>query len=646
MRTELPEEVFFLEHYGCSRAQIEAVLQEKAHREEGNLSREENFSQTLVPHPGSLSAVESLVVKGVLSSETYFRAFAAELGLRFLERSEIILDGRTSRALLNIPLERIVLLGICVPRGRGWGSVIAPRPDQAQALWRWMGRNVSLRKRLYITAPESLRSVVALHRAQERLPLTLPALSAATLNLGRERALILLLGFCGLSAALVQFPSFAILLSASLSLLLFFPAGVLRWSAALLEAPPPVPLLPLREGAVLPRYTVLLPVYREARVIAPLLAAITRLIYPETCLEILLLIEEDDCETWRAAEKAVACLKEKRGCVRFLSVPISSLRTKPKALNYGLAFATGAFVVVYDAEDRPEPDQLLRVLEVFQREGPDLGVVQASLAIYNTTESFFTRHVALEYAALFDVLLPALSGKVAFPLGGTSNHMRREALDACGGWDPANVTEDADLGVRLSRFGWRAATVDSTTWEEATVTGRAWFFQRARWHKGWIQTECVHWRHPLLCLKEQGLRSWAACRILLTGGLLALGALPLFLGVSLCYYLGIFQFPAFDSLSEKLIMNLSLGCCLVGYGGSFAALRAGAKRRGLRFGFLEALQLPFYFCLMFLPLLYALYESFRRPFYWSKTEHFSTADPLSEGMFSSSKEEQEREEKG
>ncbi len=237
-----------------------------------------------------------------------------------------------------------------------------------------------------------------------------------------------------------------------------------------------------------PVYSVLVPLFREAGVLPCLLQALEALDYPRAKLEVLLVLEAADLDT-----QAILLSLHLPPAFRTVIVPEGGPRTKPKALNYALQLARGDYVVVYDAEDRPEPDQLRRALAMFRRAPPQLGCVQAQLNIYNPRASWFARQFTLEYSALFDAILPALARLgLPVPLGGTSNHFRRETLVAVGGWDPFNVTEDADLGFRLARRGWRTALLQSTTWEEAPVSFSRWFRQRTRWLKGWSQPETYH----------------------------------------------------------------------------------------------------------------------------------------------------------
>jgi cellulose synthase/poly-beta-1,6-N-acetylglucosamine synthase-like glycosyltransferase len=113
--------------------------------------------------------------------------------------------------------------------------------------------------------------------------------------------------------------------------------------------------------------------------------------------------------------------------------------------------------------------------------------VQARLCI-DTRTSWLARYFTAEYAGQFDVVLPKLAALgLPLPLGGSSNHFRTVTLREVGGWDPHNVTEDADLGMRLARFGYRSGVVASSTYEEAPADIGRWLGQRTRWFKGWMR---------------------------------------------------------------------------------------------------------------------------------------------------------------
>jgi cellulose synthase/poly-beta-1,6-N-acetylglucosamine synthase-like glycosyltransferase len=215
--------------------------------------------------------------------------------------------------------------------------------------------------------------------------------------------------------------------------------------------------------------------------------ALRRLEYPIEKLDIKLVVEADDRQT----HEAIARLRL-GASFEVVIAPRSGPRTKPKALNAALPFARGSFIAIYDAEDRPEPGQLRGALEAFAAGDERLACVQARLTIDNTADSWLARLFTAEYAGLFDVFLPGLAAwRLPLPLGGSSNHFRASVLRAVGAWDPFNVTEDADLGIRLARFGYRTTVIRSTTYEEAPARFRPWIRQRTRWFKGWIRP--VNW---------------------------------------------------------------------------------------------------------------------------------------------------------
>ena len=268
---------------------------------------------------------------------------------------------------------------------------------------------------------------------------------------------------------------------------------------------------PLADAA-LPRYSVLVPVFDEAEILPSLIDGLARLDYPPAKLDIVLVLEEADLAT-----KAAMIALRLPANMRLVVVPDGMPRTKPKALNYAMQFTNGEYIVVFDAEDRPEPDQLRRAAAVFASSPAGLACLQARLNIYNVGDSWFTRQFTVEYSALFDAILPALDRLgLPVPLGGTSNHFPRAVLEEIGGWDPFNVTEDADLGIRLARLGWHTAILDSTTWEEAPQCAGQWLRQRTRWLKGWLQTSSSIRVSRFVCFASSDFsgfwvftRSWA-----------------------------------------------------------------------------------------------------------------------------------------
>ena len=242
---------------------------------------------------------------------------------------------------------------------------------------------------------------------------------------------------------------------------------------------------------ILASYTVMVPAFREPEVMPSLVTNLRRLDYPAERLQILLLIETDDAATIASARAAIGPAHD----VRILLVPPGGPRTKPKALNYGLTHATGTYLTIFDAEDRPDPLQLRKAAIAFSTLPPSVVCLQARLGFFNGGQNLITRWFQVEYSMWFRQMLPGLSKLGApIPLGGTSNHFRTDILFELGAWDAHNVTEDADLGARLSRAGYRSVVLDSVTLEEANSDFVNWAKQRSRWYKGYLQTFLVHIR--------------------------------------------------------------------------------------------------------------------------------------------------------
>ena len=256
----------------------------------------------------------------------------------------------------------------------------------------------------------------------------------------------------------------------------------------------------LRPDDELPVYTVLIPAYSEPEVLAGLVGALERLEYPSDRLDVKLLLEADDEVTVAEARRIQSDLP-----IEVLLVPPGEPRTKPRALDYGLRYARGEFVTIFDAEDHPEPLQLRRAVEAFRRNSDDLVCIQARLLFYGGHRNLLTRWFTTEYATWFSLYLPGLIlDDATVPLGGTSNHFRISALLDVGGWDPWNVTEDCDLGVRLQRKGLRIGVLDSVTMEEPNTDVLNWVKQRSRWYKGYLQTFLVASRDPRSLVRDLG----------------------------------------------------------------------------------------------------------------------------------------------
>jgi len=303
-------------------------------------------------------------------------------------------------------------------------------------------------------------------------------------------------------------------------------------------------------------------------------------------------------------------------------VPAGKPQTKPRALNYALSFCRGELLTIYDAEDIPEPDQLAKAAGRFAKAGPELACLQAQLTFFNPNENWLARQFTAEYAMLFGRLLPVLADhRLPLPLGGTSNHFRTSVLRAVGGWDPFNVTEDADLGLRLARHGYETGTLDSLTYEEANTRLPNWMRQRARWLKGFLATWLVHMREPWRLMRELGPAGfWVAQAV--TIGVFASALLH-----PLCLLATLVLFALHPVLPERAgpaviaIAGVNLLVFIAGYVLAIVLTRDALRRRGL-LGWRGTLAtMPFYWLLMSGAAWLALWQFITAPFHWNKTEH-------------------------
>lgn len=358
----------------------------------------------------------------------------------------------------------------------------------------------------------------------------------------------------------------------------------------------------------MPIITLLLPLYREARMIKQINQMLRNLNYPAHKLDVLILLEQDDTETLVASQQQIF-----HQPTRVLTVPRGSPRTKPRACNYGLFHATGTIIGIYDAEDLPHPDQLLEVVEKFATGGPKLACLQAPLEINETSCDPLKNFFALEYKMLFNFLLPALvKWNLPAPLSGSSNFFRRDVLDIIGHWDAYNLTEDADIGMRLARSGYTVDLLTKATIEVAPNNFRDWFFQRTRWLTGFLQTYLVHMRQPSILLRELGLTKFLAFNFLYLARLIS--GIAHFASV----YLLIFHL---DTVKEFLVSNPIGWLSLVAYlnivfiiWGLWTLSKTWPQR-------LYSLLIPLYWLMFIMPIMLASYNLIRRNFKWYKTPH-------------------------
>ena len=371
---------------------------------------------------------------------------------------------------------------------------------------------------------------------------------------------------------------------------------------------------PEMDDTRLPTYSVLVPLFRETRVLPQILHALQCLNYPTHKLDIKLILEETD--TGMKRELARFKLPPQ---FEVLVVPAGTPQTKPRALNYALHFARGSLLTIYDAEDIPEPMQLRQAARRFANSPTSLACLQAELAFYNSNENWLTQQFTIEYAVLFKLMLPSLAKlNWPLPLGGTSNHFRIEILRAAGGWDAHNVTEDADLGIRLARLGYTVATLCSITYEEASSTPRNWLKQRARWLKGFLITWLVHMRRPRLLHEEIGTGGFLVMQASLLGVVASAVLHPLFillLGWKLSH--GGFATHGIQALFDCYFVALIPVSWLVMMLASARALNA----KGIHGWTGSLFTVPIYWLCISAAGLLALWEFFRAPFHWNKTQH-------------------------
>lgn len=367
----------------------------------------------------------------------------------------------------------------------------------------------------------------------------------------------------------------------------------------------------------LPVYSVLCPLYHESRVLPEFLTSIEKLDWPKSKLDVLLLLEENDSQTIEAAQKI-----NLPSFVRVVIVPHSFPKTKPKACNYGLTFARGEYVVIYDAEDRPDPDQLKKAYLGFKNSSEKIVCLQAKLNYYNPGHNLLTRLFTAEYSLWFDVVLPGLQSiNTALPLGGTSNHFKIEILRKLHGWDAFNVTEDCDLGARLFKMGYQTAMIDSTTLEEANSRLGNWLRQRSRWIKGYVQTYLVHNRHPLQFLKLHGIH--ALIFQLVVGGKIAFMLINPLLWLATISYFTLYSIvgPAIDTLFPPVIFYMAVFSLIFGNFLFLYYYMIGCAKRGHWELVKYVYFIPLYWLMVSVAAVKAIIQLIFRPHYWEKTIH-------------------------
>jgi len=413
----------------------------------------------------------------------------------------------------------------------------------------------------------------------------------------------------------VTLPNLAVAVASVVVSAIFLAWAALRLLGAA-TAPSSAKAVPRRHAESLPVFTIIVALYHEASAVRSLVASLDRLDWPPEKLDIKMVLEPDDDET-RAALEAMPLHRP----YEILIAPGIGPRTKPKALNVALPFARGSFVTVFDAGDRPEPDQLRHAYEAFIAAGDRLACVQARLTIDSTDDNWLTGMFTAEYAGLFDVLLPALArSRLPLPLGGSSNYFRTAVLRAVGGWDPYNLTEDADLGIRLARCRYHSTVIASSTYEEAPAALAPWLRQRRRWFQGWMQTWLVHMRAPRRTWRELGPAGFLTLQLVVGGTVLSALVHPLFLigFVVSAGAGGVLDSQGFLGLTITLISGTTF---VSGYLATAVLGFVGLARRRLKSRAWVLLLVPLHWLLLSLAAWRAVIKLLRDPYRWDKTEH-------------------------
>ncbi|KQO70739.1 glycosyl transferase [Methylobacterium sp. Leaf89] len=555
-------------------------------------------------------AAAALIHADLITEEAYYRGLAAALGVPFLAGDLRLGEGTRYPDSL--------VAGVAPLMAPGPATVRAPRGAAIAALLRTGTRAAITTPRALQAAAFAANPVGIAAAAADTLQRHRPDWALGADTQGPHLAIAgLVLGAVGIAAAFLPAP---VLVGAwTLMQLGFLVMVTVRIAAVSVEADrPPEAALP---DTALPVYTVLVALHREAPVVPRLVAALSRFDYPAAKLDIKLVIEADDRET--DAALATAALPARFEIVR---VPAGLPRTKPRALNAALPLARGACLVVYDAEDVPDPGQLRAAATRFARASRITACLQGRLVIDNMDDGRLTRCFAIEYAALFDVLIPALaSWRVPIPLGGTSTHFRTGVLRELHGWDAWNVTEDADLGIRLARAGYRVGDLRSDTLEEAPRAVRPWLHQRTRWMKGFLQTSLTHAhaRAPRRTLRQLGPLGTLCAVALVPGTVISALAYPFLMGRA-AYDFAAFAWngsPAQGGFWANLPTGASVTLFVAGLLAMLLPAALGCVRRGW-FDLLTTVPgMPVYFLLISLAAWSGLYELVRAPNRWNKTEH-------------------------
>ena len=572
---------------------------------------------------------EVLIDGGHVSEAVVMRALAQQQGLYQVDLAQEPGDP----TLLSLADRTVWLRHRCLPWMRLGGAVMiaTAQPDTLVALRRALGPDappllpVIARERAVMSALSHAFRAEMTAAAETRVA---PAYSCRHWQPARAgsvalKALIALGCVTGLALA----PIWVFTLVAALAMCSLFCITGLKLTAALaqLRAQDRVTdAAPLPNGP-LPRISVMVPLFKETEIASALITRLQRLRYPKALLDVILVLEEKDTQTRATLESTTL-----PHWMHVVEVPDGGgITTKPRALNYALDFCRGEIIGIWDAEDAPEPDQLHKVAAGFARAAPDVVCLQGILDYYNPRANWIARCFTLEYASWFRIVVPGLARLgLVIPLGGTTLFLRRDKILEMGGWDAHNVTEDADLGVRIARFGYRTEFIQTATHEEANCRPWRWVKQRSRWLKGFMVTYLVHMRDPRGLIADIGWRKFLGLQAFFIGTLSQFLLAP----VLWSFWLHALALPhpaqsVFDASLMVVVMSLFLVTELVNLTVALCAVSGPAHR----FLMPWAVTLPLYFPLGAVASYKALYELALKPFYWDKTQHGHSAPQAKSG---------------
>jgi len=561
--------------------------------------------------------------QGFVSSFHFHRALALQLGKHFVDMTKEPATEALLRVADMAEYQRLVVMPWRVQDGKTWLVTSRPGPEVDEFGARRYGDQFEVA----VTSKFDVLWTLQKHFGAEMTRAALSSLAdaapeySASTVITRRQVMALGIGASAVLLGIFLFPTPTIIainsIVAVFYLLTFGLRALLSWFGAARAAEYKITGAQVHalDDAELPHYTVLVPMYKEPEVLPILANALRKLNYPRSKLDIKLLLEEGDHETIEAAKKL-----QLESIFEIVRVPPSQPQTKPKACNYGLHFAQGEFITIFDAEDKPEPDQLKKVVLAFRKAPANVACIQARLNYYNRDENWLTRMFTLEYSTWFDLLLPGLEAlRIPIPLGGTSNHFRTETLRRLLAWDPYNMTEDADLGVRMTQKGLTVQVVNATTYEEANTRLGNWIRQRSRWIKGYLQTYLVHMRHPRKLYRSLGHTGFWGFQFFIGGTVICCLLNPVlwFLFAGWCVGL----VGGLDVYFPPWVVSFSLFNLLFGNAAMVYFFLLGAYKRGYYELLFHALTAPAYWALMSIAGYKGLWQLIHNPFYWEKTQH-------------------------